>query len=347
MAATNELEDDATIFSLDSASELPVSPDSVISSLQELQESLGLVKDLAQAESETLDSLFEVLGGMALTVTRIPLEPSSLARIGEVEAARLSPGGALIVTRPDGEIETFELSDPENRELLPSVIDDLMGKLRGFIEGSYVLPEPVERPRPRPIIKEVQKEIVAPEPKEVVEEPPALEETLPEEVLEEAEEEPGEEVEETIEEPEEALEEIPEVETPEIEVPEVIEPEAVEPPPVSIPTLSPARIEEPEPITRAEPVFEKPPVVAGLPPRPVNRLLNRHRSKVKRQRDEARRKMSEIRRLRDEQVRAMRTADKTNGPVLRLPTGILGSLKKLFSRRKPKVSDSDPAQSEE
>jgi len=342
MAATNELEEDATMFSIDSASEPPVSPDSVISSLQELQESLGLVKDLAQAESETLDSLFEALGGMALTVTRIPLEPSSLARIGEVEAARLSPEGALIVTHPGGEIETLELSDPENRELLQPVIDDLMGKLRGLMDGSYAVPEPVERPRPKPVIRQVVEDVAAPEPEEVVEEPPTLEETPPEEVLEEVEEEAEEEVEETAEEPEEALEDVPEV-----EAPEVIEPEDLEPPLVSIPTVSPVRIEEPEPITRVEPVFEKPPVVAGLPPRPVNRLLNRHRSKVKRQCEEARKKMSEIRRLRDEQVRQMRTADKANGSVLRLPTGILGSLRKLFSRRKPKETDSVPAQSEE
>lgn len=341
MAATNELEDDATAFSLDAASEPPVSPDSVMSSLQELQESLGLYKDLAEVESETLDSLFEALSGMALTVSRIPLEPSSLARIGEIEAARLSPEGALIVTRPDGEIETLEFSDPENRELLQPVIDDLMGKLRGLMDGSYAVPEPVERPRPRPVIKQVQEEVVAPEPEEVLEEPPALEEIPPEEVLEEVEEESEEEVEEEAEEPEETLEEIPEVETP-----EVVELEDVEPPPVSIPALSPARIEEPEPIMRTEPVFQKPSVVASLPPRPVNRLLNRHRSKVKRQREEARRKMSEIRRLRDEEIRQMRTAGKASGPVLRLPTGILGSLRKLFSRRKPKENDPASVHSE-
>jgi len=344
MAATNELEDDATMFSLDSASEPPVSPDSVVSSLQELQESLGLVKDLAQVESETLDSLFEALGGMALTVTRIPLEPSALARIGEVEAARLSPEGALIVTRPDGEIETLMLSEPDNRELLQPVIDDLMGKLRGLMDGTYSVPEPVvvERPRPKPVIEQVEEEIVAPEPEEVLEEPPALEETPPEEVLEEVEEEAEEEPEEEAEEPEELLEEIPEV-----DVPEVIEPEDVRPPPVSIPDSSPSRFEEPEPVTREEPIFEKPPVVSSLPPRPVNRLLNRHRSKVKRQRDEARRKMSEIRRLRDQQIREMRAADKTNGSGLKLPTGILGSLRKLFSRRKPKETDSASAQSGE
>ena len=330
MAATNELENDETAFSLDAASELPASPEAVISSLQELQDSLGLYKDLAQAESETLDSLFEVLGGMALTVSRIPLEPSSLARIGEVEGARLSPEGALIVTRPDGEIETLELSQPENRDLLQPVIDDLMGKLRGLMDGSYSVPEPVERPRARPMIKQVQEEVVAPEPEEVLEEPPALKEVPPEE-----------EVAEEAEEPEEALEEIPEV-----EAPEVVELEDVEPPPVSIPVLSPARIEEPEPIMRTEPVFQKPSVVASLPPRPVNRLLNRHRSKVKRQREEARRKMSEIRRLRDEEIRQMRTAGKASGPVLRLPTGILGSLRKLFSRRKPKENDPAPVQSE-
>jgi len=137
-----QLEDETMAFSVDASSESVASPDEAVSSLRELQEALGRVSDLASEEDVTVESFLETLGSISVTISRIPLEPSLLPkRLGSVEDARINDKGALILTTPDGGIETVDLTSFDNRDLLVTVLGDLLEKLRGLADGTHDLPE--------------------------------------------------------------------------------------------------------------------------------------------------------------------------------------------------------------
>jgi len=297
---SRQLEDEAMAFSVDASSEPAVSPEEAVSSLRELREALGRVSGLASEEDMTVESFLETLGRLSVTISRITLEPSLLPkRLGSVEEARINDRGALILTTPDGGIETINLTSFDNRDLLVMVLGDLLEKLRGLADGTLDLPE-----------------IIVDEPdieRAVVDEPIILESPVIEAVAE------PEAMEMFLFTPEE-------IDMPVEEPPASIEPEPADPP---VETISPAPhspVEyEPSPVPQIveESIFT--PTV--LP----NSVLRRFRDKALRQRNEASRRISEIRRLREAQVHRMRSG--VQEPWIQEETGIFASMKKLLSRR--------------
>jgi len=300
---SRQLEDETMAFSVDASSKPAASPDDAVSSLRELRETLGRVSGLASEEDMTVESFLETLGRLSVAISRIPLEPSLLPkRLGSVEEARMNDEGALILTTPDGGIETIDLTSFDNRDLLVTVLGDLLEKLRGLADGTHDLPE-----------------IIVDEPdieRAVVDEPIILESPVIEAVAE------PEAMEMFLSTPEE-------IDMPVEEPPASIEHELVDPP---VETISPApycpREYESSPVPQIveEPIFT--PTV--LP----NSVLRRFRDKALRQRNEASRRISEIRRLREAQVHRMRSG--AQEPWIQEETGIFASLKKLLSRRSGK-----------
>ncbi len=300
---SRQLEDETMAFSVDASSEPTASPEEAVSSLREFREALGRVSGLASEEDMTVESFLETLGRLSVTISRIPLEPSLLPkRLGSVEEARMNDGGALILTTTDGGIETIDLTSFDNRDLLVTVLGDLLEKLRGLADGTHDLPEIiVDEP-------DIERAVVD-EP--IILEPPVIEEVAEPEAMELFLSTP-EEIDMPVEEP-----------------PASIEPEPADPP---VETISPAphspREYEPSPVPQIveEPIFT--PTV--LP----NSILRRFRDKALRQRNEASRRISEIRRLREAQVHRMRSG--VQEPWIQEETGIFASLKKLLSRRSGK-----------
>jgi hypothetical protein len=286
-------------FSVDASSEPTASPEEAVSSLRELREALGRVSGLASEEDVTVESFLETLGRLSVTITRIPLDPSLLPkRLGSVEEARMNDGGALILTTPDGGIETIDLTSFDNRDLLVTVLGDLLEKLRGLADGTHDLPE-----------------IIVDEPdieRAVVDEPIILEPPVIEEIAEPKAMEmflPPEEINMSVEEP-----------------PASIEPKPVDPP---VETISPA----PHSAVEYEPSLVPPIVEEPIFTSPVlpNSVLRRFRDKALRQRNEASRRISKIRRLREAQVHRMRSG--VQEPWIQEETGVFASLRKLLSRR--------------
>jgi hypothetical protein len=286
-------------YSVDASSEPAASSEEAVSSLRELREALGRVSGLASEEDVTVESFLETLGRLSVTITRIPLDPSLLPkRLGSVEEARMNDGGALILTTPDGGIETIDLTSFDNRDLLVTVLGDLLEKLRGLADGTHDLPE-----------------IIVDEPdieRAVVDEPIILEPPVIEEIAEPKAMEmflPPEEIDMPVEEP-----------------PASIEPKPVDPP---VETISPAPLSpiEYEP-SLVPPIVEEPIFTSPVLP---NSVLRRFRDKALRQRNEASRRISEIRRLREAQVHRMRSG--VQEPWIQEETGVFASLRKLLSRR--------------
>jgi hypothetical protein len=314
---SRQLENETMAFSVDASSGPAASPEEAVSSLRELRESLGQVSGLASEEDVAVESFLETLGSISMTISRIPLEPSLLpGPLGSVEEARINDEGALILTTPDGGIETIDLTSFDNRDLLVSVLGDLLEKMRGVADGTYKLPEIIAD---GPDIEDT----VVDEP--VVLEPPVIEAVAEPEALEEALSTP-EEIDFPVEEP---LSTPEEVYMP-VEAPLVpMEPEPVDPP---VEMISPAPHDpveyEPTPVP---PIVEDPiftPTVLS------NTVLRRFRDKVLRQRSEASWRISEIRRLTEAQVKRMRSGAKE--PWIKEKTGVFASLKKLLSRRSRK-----------
>ena len=298
-----QLEDEAVAFSVDASSEQSASPEEAVSSLRELREALGRVSDLVSEEDVTVESFLETLGSISVTISRIHLEPSLLPkRLGSIEEVRMNDEGALILTTPDGGIETIDLTSFDNRDLLVTILGDLLEKLRGLADGTHDLPEI--------IVDESDIEgAVVDEP--IILEPPVIEEVAEPEALEESLSTP-EEIDMPVEAP-----------------PVSIEPELVDPPVEMVSPAPHSPVEyEPSPVP---PIVEETIFTPTILP---NSVLRRFRDKVLRQRSEASRRIFEIRRLRKAQVHRMRSGAKE--PWIQEETGFFASLKKLLSRRSGK-----------
>ena len=300
---SRQLENETMAFSVDASSGSAVSPEEAVSSLRELRESLGQVSGLASEEDVAVESFLETLGSISMTISRIPLEPSLLpGRLGSVEEARINDEGALILTTPDGGIETIDLTSFDNRDLLVTVLGDLLEKMRGLADGTHELPEIiVDEP-------DIENTVVE-EP--IILEPPVIEAVVEPEVMEESLSVP-EEVDMPVEEP-----------------PVSIEPEPVDPPVEMISPAHPDPVEyEPIPVPQID---EEPTFTPTVLP---NTILRRSRDQALRQRSEASRRISEMRRLREAEVNRMRSGAKE--PWIHEKTGVFASLKKLLSRRSRK-----------
>jgi hypothetical protein len=309
-----------------------------VSHIKEAKEDVELIVSLLADEGTVVEGLIKSLTTSSLPVNRIPLEPSAMPEeLGEVEEAHLTSEGSLIVSLLDGQVNSFDLSVEENRGFLVSAMGDLVPKLQGVLDGSYVLPELI-----------IEEEVVEPEPleepEEVVEEEPLpeVEESTPEELVEPIPEELAEEevvepeVEELLEEEEPEILE-PRVEEDTVRVPEVEEPEVVEP------VIEESSLEEPflpefDPEAQLseapEPVRERPELLEKQVKTPIARdaQVRRLRKAVKRQRSSAQIEMDKVRKQREAQIRRLRMTNGMLTPYGEQGEGLLSRVKGLFSK---------------
>jgi hypothetical protein len=234
VSTPRRLEQEAIAFSHDSSPEPIPSVDEILSGLSELRGDITHLSELKSEEDKAVEDLFQALMTLTQLLQWATVETSVLSvELGEVVRAKVTPEGKLIYCRIDGEIGTLDLSDYDNRDVLVEVVRDLAPKLREILENPPEVEEPVvEEPEP-----ELEPE---PEPE------PVLEEKVVEEldIVEEAKEpitEPAIEGPVAEEEPEEQILEEPS-EPPTLEPP-LIEEAVEEKPPVQLEELEPQKTE--------------------------------------------------------------------------------------------------------
>jgi len=311
-----------------------------VSHIKGAKEDVELIVSLLADEGTVVEGLIKALTTSGFPVNRIPLEPSAMPEeLGEVEEAHLTSEGGLIVSLLDGQVDSFDLSQEENRGLLVSAMEDLVPKLHSVLDGSLVLPELIiEEDVVEPEVLEEPEEIAEeealpdleveeePTPEEVEE--PTLEELAEEEIVEPEVEELLEEEEAEILEPpvEEDTIVVPEVET-KLDEPVIEEPTLEE---LSLPEFDPeAQLSEaPEP-TRERPVLLERPV---KPPIARDAQVRRLRKAVKRQRSSAQMEMDKVRRQREAQIRRLRVANGMIIPYGGQGKGLLSKVKGFFSK---------------
>ena len=295
---TTRLDDETMAYSLDSSSEAATSSEAAVTSLRELRDALEEASDLASEETSTVDAFIETLRSLPIPISQISVDPSLLSGLlGPVEDARINAEGVLILASPDGTIENVDLTSFDNRDLLVSILGDLVEKLREVANGNQIPPEiPADKP-------DVEVGII---------DTPIIDEPLEIEEIAEPES------------PEEIILPIDEIEEPDEEQffvgSEPVEPAIEE---LSKPPPEPIEYEPPTVPPEEAPIF--------VPNVQSNSILRRFRGEVLQQKGEASRRISEIRRLREGQVQKMRVGIKE--PWALENPGVLASLKKLLSRR--------------
>jgi hypothetical protein len=302
-ANLRHLDEETMAYSLDDATERAASPEKAVSALRELGEALERACNLASEENSTVDAFLETLQRIPVPISRISIDPSLLPdRFGHIEDARINAEGVLIIPTPDGGMETVDLTSFDNRDLLISVLGDLVEKLKGVANGIQVLPDACA-------------DVLGVEPTAQI----ALIETP---ILEESQE--SDEVVEP-ESPEQLSLPSKEIGEP-AELRLFVEPEPVEPPVEHISPSHPDPVEY-EPYSSPEEIVDplfNPNVQSGS-------VLRQFRDQVLRQRREASQRTSRIRRHREAQVMRMRAGARE--PWIWEETGVLASLKRLLSRK--------------
>lgn len=111
---------------------LPSSPKEVVDSLKRLREDVGQISELSSEEGNIVDafslSFLKLMGSLTKT---LPVDVEVLPRkLGLIERANIIPKGELVVLRKDGQMESVDLTDQDNRDLLVTVVSNVLPKLK-------------------------------------------------------------------------------------------------------------------------------------------------------------------------------------------------------------------------
>lgn len=114
---------------------MPASPEDVVETLRRLREDIGQISELS-SEEENIVAAFALsfLKLMEPLTKALPVDVSALPReLGFVEKANVVPKGDLVILYADGRMESLDLTDKDNRDLLIAVVSDVMPRFNSLI----------------------------------------------------------------------------------------------------------------------------------------------------------------------------------------------------------------------
>ena len=108
------------------------SPAAILESLRKLRDDTIQVNELRDEEDRIVEALLEAFLEVMLSIPGgLPVNPELLhGEASDVDRLSVSSSGELLILYLDGEMDAVELSDPENRDLLVEVINDVFPKVR-------------------------------------------------------------------------------------------------------------------------------------------------------------------------------------------------------------------------
>lgn len=108
------------------------SPVKILESLRKLRDDTIQVNELRDEEDRIVEALLEAfLEVMSSIPGGLPVNPELLpGEASDVDRLSVSSSGELLILYLDGEMDAVELNDPENRDLLVEVINDVFPKVR-------------------------------------------------------------------------------------------------------------------------------------------------------------------------------------------------------------------------
>jgi hypothetical protein len=114
---------------------MPSSPEEVVETLRRLREDVGQINELS-SEEENIVAAFALsfLKLMEPLTKALPVDVSILPReLGFVEKANVVPKGDLVILYADGRMESLDLTEKDNRDLLITVVSDVMPRFNSLI----------------------------------------------------------------------------------------------------------------------------------------------------------------------------------------------------------------------
>jgi len=113
----------------------PASPEEVIGTLRRLREDVGQISELSSEEGNIVDAFsFAFLKIMETLAKTLPVDVSILPRkMGAIDRANVVPEAELVALYRDGRMESFDLKEPENRDLLVDVVSNVTPKLNTLV----------------------------------------------------------------------------------------------------------------------------------------------------------------------------------------------------------------------
>lgn len=107
----------------------------LISTLKSLKDDVGQIAELSVEEKTLVAGFFaELLKLMQPLATAIPVSTSSLpGEMGEIVQANIDPTGHLLILYDDGQAELKDLSEEENRDLMITVVEDVIPKFKELV----------------------------------------------------------------------------------------------------------------------------------------------------------------------------------------------------------------------
>ena len=113
----------------------PASPEDVIATLKELREDVGQIYEISSEEENIVIAFSLAFLKLMESLTRsLPVDVETLqGQLRNAERANILPKGELVVLFRDGRMESVDLINPENRDLLVDVVSDVMPKFNDLI----------------------------------------------------------------------------------------------------------------------------------------------------------------------------------------------------------------------
>jgi hypothetical protein len=106
----------------------------LVDSLRGTADDIGQISELSSEEKILVSQFFtSLLKLMQPLAPSIQVTPASLpAQVGDATQAYIDPTGHLVLQYPDGHIELKNLSDEKNRDLMMSVVGDVVPKFKSL-----------------------------------------------------------------------------------------------------------------------------------------------------------------------------------------------------------------------
>jgi len=115
-----------------------VNAQEILESLKSAGDDIGQISELSSEEKLLVAQFFQsLLKLMAPLAPAISVSPSVLpVEIGDVVQAHVDPTGHLALLFDDGHMELKDLSEVRNRDLLVTVISDVIPKFKGLTSAA-------------------------------------------------------------------------------------------------------------------------------------------------------------------------------------------------------------------
>ena len=114
---------------------VPASPEAVVETLRQLREDVGQISELSSEEGSIVGAFSLAFLKLMEPLTKaLPVDAAVLPpELGAVEKANVLPKGDLVVLYNDGRMESVDLTDAGNRDLLVTVVSDAMPRFNALI----------------------------------------------------------------------------------------------------------------------------------------------------------------------------------------------------------------------